>query len=287
MLVVNLDTSHISEIARENIALDSLIGRDDVVLCLSLLQLAELSAPVKSRALIRAVLADVRLVFVNSLDLIYAGECAAACDRLFQLSNVRLPHVFVNRLESLEAPLNYHQSTVLEYFDYFAEFEHQRQKMLVPPQFGAELANSSGVDARIIADPLCNVTDWMRDYLAIVRDHNSDYAGSLTAEQIIKRLGGESGLPLSFPLFGVLQRMAHTRIKNKLKSDRNDVIDEYNASPAPYAAVTSVDPRTFHRFNQAKLPAAARVVKHVSSVPTVVARVRNGELSPVPSFQFQ
>lgn len=283
-LVVNLDTSHISEIAREKIRLDSLIGCEDVVMCLSLQQLAELSAPIRSRPFIRDALAEVSLVFVNSLDIIYPGECQAACDRLFQRSSVRLPHIFVNRFGN---QFNDQQSTVLGYFDYFAAFEHQRQKMLAPSKFGAELANSSGFDARIISDPLCHVTDWMRDYLAIMRADDSDYAGTLTAEEVVDRLGGEKELPLSFPLFGVLQRLAQTRIQNKLKSVHNDVIDEYNASCAAYAAVTSVDRRTLYRFKQAKLPAADRVVMDLSSVPTVLARVRSGEFSPVPSFPFK
>jgi hypothetical protein len=150
---------------------------------------------------------------MNPRELVYYEECAVSCDRLFKTPSVRLPRVFVERLPNFET-LRDGETTVLDYFDDFAADESKRQTLLATARYGANLANEFGDEGAIITEPLSHVTERMREYLTTVRTYDPSYAAAMSAEQIIARLGGYSGLPSAFPLLGVLQRMSATRHRN-------------------------------------------------------------------------
>jgi hypothetical protein len=285
IMVLNLDTNHISTLAKNKELVDPLLRHGDAALSMSWMMLVELSSPLFARrADVRALLNDIPVVYANPREELYYEECAFACGVLFP-EWARPPiQVFVKDMHHWGEEPPPRGSTILDLFDYFVDNALMREHIMDPARHGAALANSTKEKAAIATDPLSHVAANLREHLAAMRQHRADYAGGIPAEQIIRRLGGDKRLPTMFPMLAVHQRLLLMQLRNPLeRTTANDVFDEYLASYAPYASVTAVDGATYQRYVDAKLPHVERVTRDVRKVASIMELVRNGDFQPVQS----
>jgi len=282
--VVVLDTNHLSDLAREpsQPSHEAVIRRlqdGTAALALSLFHLVELSSSTfRSGAEVRALLRDVHHVLANPFENIEDEEIACAVARAGGLAR-RPPRVFARDTSEW----GYHPGpvggTALDMLDAFDQLQGDRKRILDLASWGAQSSMMKG-EAALMKDPLLPLTLAVQRHLDIHRQRLSRYGGDMSAWDVIDRAGGKE----AFPAYQVQEALVTQRIKDPgQKSTPNDVIDEYIAFYAPYAAVTAVDRRTLHRAKMARLACVARMTRYLAEVPSILDRVIAGELAPVVS----
>lgn len=283
-LVLNLDTNHVSELARRSSEAGApevlrILQRDEARLSLSIFHLVELSAPgFRSVNEVRALLRDVPALFSNPFQEVFDEEVAGACARATGRTR-RPPRVFAEST----ADWGYHGGPVggtpLDMLDGVSGAPETRQRLL---QFADAAALESMMKERaaLVRTPDVPLRLLVERHLTDRRTRMFDYADGLTAEEVIERAGGVAAFPAVEAYEGIMRQRLMLRGQ---KSTRNDLFDEQIALYAPYAAVTASDGGTVARARAAKVGAAVRIVRSLSDVPGILQRIHAGELAIVPS----
>jgi hypothetical protein len=281
-----LDTSHLSELARhptdpEPAEVIRLLQSGDVALGVSLFHLVELADPeFKSVDDIRVLLGDVQHVLANPYQEVEEEEMAVACARAVGLRR-RPPKVWASDAAEWGFAGGPVSGNAIDLLDAFRVSE-VRNELLELCDYGARSSMLKS-DAALVRSPLFPLTLALQDHIDNHRRGCPDYAAGLDAQMVLDRVGGKR----AFPGYEVQEALMEQRMKDAgQKSTRNDVLDEYIAFYAPYAAVTTVDRRTLHRTRAAGLTTVTRMTRHLSEVPVILRRVAEGELGYEPSAEW-
>lgn len=278
-LALNLDTNHLSELARSSNAADvqavlCLLESGEARLAISYFHLLELAAPeFRSIDNVCALLRDAPSVLLNPFQDIEDEEIALVVARL--TGNYRRPpRVFA----ASTAEWGYHIGPPgggpADMLDAMEELQELRRQFLALAASGAQVSMMK-TQAALIRQPLGPLTLAVRRHLEDRRERLPSYACGLSAEQIVERARGTG----AFPMLDTHERFVAARLRQlDQKSTGNDLIDEYIASYAPYVAVTAVDRRTYHRAHIGRVPSIARITRYLTEVPGIAARVQRGEL---------
>jgi hypothetical protein len=284
-LVLNLDTNHISNLARhsndnEAAGIFAILHKDEARLGLSLFHLIELASPgFRSVNEVRALLRDVPCVFMNPFQDVYEEEVAFACATATGRQR-RRPRVFASTTEEWGFAGGPTGGTPLDMLDAIRKTQDTRNKVLRVADIMA--ADSMMKDsAALVKTPNVPLELLVDRHLIEHRQRLYDYADGLSAAEIIARAGGEPSFPAVHTYHGILKQRL---LQKDQKSSRNDMIDEHIALYAPYTAVTVLDGGTTTRAQNAKVSAAARITQRVSEVPDLLNKIKAGELVIVPSF---
>jgi len=283
--VLYLDTSHISEIARNSSApgaeaLLRILQSDRAALAISLMHFIELASPdFASVGDVKALLREVPIAFAVSTEEVWASEMAVSC--ALAGGKVREPpRVFCRTaLDWCRGP----SPTPGHAVDYLEAFIEQPELRVQILDVAAEAARVSMMKAQaaIIRDPRLPLRLSVSNHLEEFRARNPDYAGGLTSEQVVDKAGG----PPAFPSLAVFHCTISERLKlADQKSTINDVLDEYHAAYAPYAAATALDRRTVARVRHGGLAEKHRVTARLEEVSTLFEQVESGLLVPDASI---
>jgi hypothetical protein len=285
-LIVVLDTNHLSDLAREPSAPESaaIIGRlerGDTALGISLFHLLELSDPrFKSADNLRALLRAVPNVLANPYENVEDEEMAVACARATGLTR-RPPRVWARDTSEWSYHVGPAGGTAVDMLDAFVAMSDEREQVRAFAEYGAQ-GSMMKSRAALVREPMLPLTLALQRHIDEQRLRFPGYANALTAREVIERAGGKS----AFPGYQMQESLLDQRMKDPgQKSTANDVYDEFIAFYAPYAAVTAVDRRTFHRAQMARVEAVARMTRHLSEVPRLLDAVVRGDL-PVTESAF-
>jgi predicted nucleic acid-binding protein len=283
-LVVLLDTNHLSDLARHPAAADpaailTRLEKGDAALAISLFHLLELSDPrFKSSDDMRALLRSVPHVLANPYENVEDEEMAVACARATGLIR-RPPRVWARDTSEWGYHAGPAGGSAADMLEAFKAMGDERDSIHAYAEHGARGSMMKG-DAALIRQPLLPLTLALRRHIDLGRLRLPSYAGGLSAEQVIERVGGNT----AFPGYHMHEALLEQRMKDpRQKSTANDVYDEFIAFYAPYAAVTAVDKRTLHRAKMANVRAVARMTRHLSEVPSRLDAVARGELAVTES----
>lgn len=276
--VLYLDTNHMSTLAgiRPDLGagpVRELLDSGDAVLAFSIVHMIELSAPTfRSVDLVRRLLSEFPIVFATIREQIFDQEMLAAHALTYGYP-ATVPEPFVERLEEWhdrKAPPGF---GAVDMLDFLIERPEIREEMLAIGQRGAEVA-SLKEQAYVVRDRTGPIVLRLRDELpALLRERGID--SKFAPEEIVSAMGGVEG----FPSYAVWQSLSIQRLLHPgFITEPNDIWDEYQASYAPYAAVTALDRRTAHRVREARLPCSSRVTSCLSDVPRLFLKVSLGDL---------
>lgn len=284
-LVLNLDTNHISDLARRSNETGAaqvldLLQRDEARLGLSLFHMLELASPeFRSVDEVRALLRDVPCLFFNPFHELYEEEVASACARATGKSR-RAPRAFAVSTEDWGFAGGPSGGTPLDMLDAIRQTHDTRERLL---QIADIMAAESMMkdQAVLVRTPNVPLERLVSSHLDDHRKRFFDYADGLSAAEIIARVGGEEAFPAVHTFHGIMRQRL---LLKEQKSTRNDMFDEHIALYAPYAAVTALDRATVARAKASNVPAAQRITRTLLEVPQILTRIKSGELSIVPSF---
>jgi hypothetical protein len=279
-----LDTNHISSIACAPSGADEAevlrrLHRGDAALTVSIFQIMELAHPdFAAVGEVKALLRDVPTLLANPFENIQDEEMACMVARAVGLSR-RPPRVFARDTSEWGYLLGPVGGSPSDMIDAFTVLTEQRNGILSTAKYGAD-SSMLKLEAALVRDPALPLTLALEDHLNERRANLPTYGSGLTATEIIQRTGGISDLPS----YQVQESLVAERMKHAgQKSTPNDVIDEFIAFHAPYAAVTALDKRTVYRAKLAKLRHAERMTHRLSDIPALLDRVISGELVPQES----
>ena len=283
-LVVNLDTNHISDLARDPhkpacAAVISMLQGGRAQLAISLLHFVELSDPgFRSFESVCELLDSVPVAWAVSTEEIFEEEIALACARAAAKERPP-PRVFHDSMRNWSRGPNPASGSAADGLRAARDVPEFRMQLLGVAEDAARTSMMKG-DAALAREPGLPLRLAIEAHLAHFRSRNDTYADGLTAESIIERVGGSNAFPARRMFEAVLRERL---LQPAQKSTRNDVFDEYCAAYAPYAAVTALDRRTVARARSAKVPWIARLTARLTDVPRIVDQVVSGALSVVPS----
>ena len=217
-------------------------------------------------------------MLANPFENVQEEELALAVTRANSMAR-RPSRVFARDTSEWGYHLGPPNGSAVDMIDAFAQLPAQRSGILETARWGADASMLKGA-AALAKDPLLPLTLAMQHHLDTRRATFRDYGRGLSASEVIMRSGGKGG----FPGYQAQESLVAERLKDAgQKSTANDLLDEYVAFYAPYAAVTVLDKRTLHRAKMAKLPHLARMTRYLSEVEPILERVRSGELVPIES----
>lgn len=273
MLVLYLDTNHLSRLARSPHAphcgaVRELLRQGPFHLALTFLHLQELSAPAfKSRGAVGVLLDDVPVAWAPSPDQIFDREVRAAI-RLATTGSAESTSVFdPDFVRTFGAPRDA-DIPISQMLEAMAEHPTLRDHLRGAAEYGAAADHDFGRAAAVVRNPKEPILAHIRDLNAMTSPAGLHFPRSISPEEIFDRAGGLAG----FPAINVVHSLARTRLKDEsFRASENDVFDEWHASYAPYCAAMALDRRTTARFRMTRLPEAARVTHRLVDVPSLLA----------------
>jgi hypothetical protein len=85
--------------------------------------------------------------------------------------------------------------------------------------------------------------------------------------EVLSTVGGLAG----FPAYQVWQELGLTRLKDThFNTKRNDILDEWHACYAPYAAACALDGPTFARLRSTKLPCVGKCTQRLEQITRIL-----------------
>jgi hypothetical protein len=274
MLVIYLDTNHLSHVARYPEQADSrtmltLLERGDYHLGVSLLHIQELSAPTfSSRRAVGSLLDQVPVAWAPSPDDVFEMEVRWGIERA--LSGVVTQHqVFsISFVEALGAPQDAN-IPVSEMLEAMADRSDLREHLREAAAYGVLADSHFKRTAAVVRTPEEPILSHIRDLNVRQTPAGVTLPHPYPPEEILRRAGGLSG----FPANNVAHSLARVRLKDdRFRTEENDLIDEWHACYSPYCIAVALDRRTAARFRTAHLLEANRVTHRLADLPAILER---------------
>lgn len=288
MVVLNLDTNHVSDLIRRHTDEDvrtvvRLLENGDAHLGLSLFHAVQLAHPsFQHWSNLKTLLEDVPIVLLQPREDIWEEEIASAVVRACssQTAFTRRPPRVLARDASdwgdVPGPVG---GGIVDYIEYFRERPAAAEQFNALGRHYVALAAMKR-DAFVVDNPLGPLELSVNDHIKRIQQTNPSYGCGRAAGDIVLEAGGLN----AFPSFQVDHELTvYQLLHESVIAKRGDVADQYIASYAPYVAVTVLDRATTHRVREAKLACAPRVQGKLGPVPAIVEQVVTGQLQVLPS----
>ena len=272
MLVIYLDTNHLSHVARYPERPDSrmvfdLLQRGDYHLGVSLLHIQELSAPAfRSRRAVGTLLDQVPVAWAPSPDDVFAQEVRWGIERA--LTGLVVKHqVFTpSFIQAFGAPPNAN-IPISEMLEAMADRSDLRDHLREAAAYGALADSHFKRTAAVVRAPEEPILSHIRELNVRQTPAGVTLPHPYPPEEILRRAGGLSG----FPANNIAHSLARVRLSDeRFRTEENDLIDEWHACYVPYCIAMALDRRTAARFRTAHLPEANRVTHRLDELPAIL-----------------
>lgn len=280
LCVLYLDTHHISRLARfpeeaDSAAVNQLLRSGTIHLAMTWLHLQELSAPeFVSRAQVGAFLDSVPVAWAPAPDELFDLEVQAAIQHAMTGEPPSLSLFSESFVHALGAPPEA-DIPIADMLDAMASRSDLRSHLDEAAKHGAQMDARFKKAAAVVRNPKEPIVAHIRELNTRRTPSGLRLPRMFSPDEIIELAGGLTG----FPGINVAHSLARTRLNDEsFPSESNDVMDEWHACYAPYAAVIALDRRTAARFRMAHLPDAPHVTHRLQDVPQILAnRLTNAE----------
>jgi hypothetical protein len=273
MLVLYLDTNHLSRLARfpaapDCLAVQRLLNQGELHLALTWIHLQELSSPkFKSRALVGAFLDEMQVAWAPAPDEVFDREILWAIHLALTSERIDESPFSTSFVHAMAAPP---EASILisEMLEAMAERSDLRAHLAEAAAHGAHMDSQFKRAAAVVRNPKEPILAHIRELNTLTTPSGLHLPRAFTPDEIFTRAGGLAG----FPAINVAHSLARTRLRDEqFPADPNDVMDEWHACYAPYSVAVALDRGTAARFRIASLPDAHKVTHSLADIPSIVA----------------